>query len=282
MLQLQIVSDTHIEFLDRKKSIKATSIIKPSAKILALLGDICCVGSDKDFELYKTFINELLPYYEHIIIITGNHEYFYNPDTKGASPKKESTVKGINSKIKKFCKTSDKIHFLSNSTFIYKSGKTIYHILGTTLWSYIPDEQLINIQNSMNDYNYIYVKDKSTKKIRLITSAEVVKMFKKNIKFIQNEITKISSIRDKNYKHEAILLTHHKPYISDKYSVSTVDPAYESDLKHFFKPPIVMWAYGHTHKYDKSIQSNVVLYSNPKGYPRQKTGYKKDEILKLK
>lgn len=278
-LNIQIVSDTHIEFLDRKKGVNALSIIKPSAKILALLGDICCIGSDKDFEIYKKFIIDLLPHYEHIIIITGNHEYFYQPDQKNPTIKKQNTMKGINSKLKKFCNTSEKLHFLSNKTFKYKIGKTVYNFIGTTLWSNIPNDQLIHIQNSMNDYNYIYIKDKKTKKIRLITSVEVVKMFKKNVKFITKEL-KILKSSDRNYKHVNVVFTHHKPYLSNTYNVNTLDPAYESDLKYLFSP-LTLWAYGHTHKYDKSYQSNTLLYSNPRGYPRQKTGYKYDEVIRI-
>ena len=32
------------------------NFIKPMAPVLALLGDICCCGSDNDFETFKKFI----------------------------------------------------------------------------------------------------------------------------------------------------------------------------------------------------------------------------------
>ncbi len=277
-VDIQIISDIHLEFLDYKNVL---SIVTPSAKILALLGDICCVGSTHDFEIYKKFINDLLPYYEHIIIITGNHEYFYNPDVKNKAPTMDNTMRGVNRKIKIFCKTSPKLHFLYNSTFKFKSGKTIYHVLGTTLWSDIPTNRLTNIKNNMNDYRFIYITDKKTNKVRLITPQDTVKLYKKNIKFLHTEIVKIKDIRDKN-KHEIIVFSHHKPYQSNTYSLNTLDPAYESNLVFLFKPPVTLWGYGHTHKYDKSIRASTLLYSNPRGYPRQKTGYKKEETIRLK
>lgn len=66
MLEIQIVSDLHVEFWAHKKIF---NFIKPSAPILALLGDTCCVGSDDDFELFKRFIAEIIDKYEHIIIM---------------------------------------------------------------------------------------------------------------------------------------------------------------------------------------------------------------------
>ena len=306
-IEIQIVSDTHIEFWEGKKSLKAANFINPSCKILALLGDICCVASNNDFTAYKNFINELLPYYEHIIIVTGNHEYFYNPDNIDKPIDKPTTkpidkpttkpidkpttkptyiFKYIDSKIKKYCLTNKKLHFLNNDKFIYRSGKTTYYIYGCTLWSLIPEEQYKFIQNNMNDYNYIYVKDKKTKQIRNILASETTKMFKKNVAKIQQQITKVKKINDRmsnsKEKHEIIILTHHKPYLSPSYNINSRDSAYESDLKYLMQYPVVLWGYGHTHHYDKSIIDGVILYSNPKGYPKQKTGYKINEVIRLK
>ena len=55
MLKIQIVSDTHLEF--RGDNFK--KLIKPSAPILFLLGDICACGESNDFDTYKKFITFL-------------------------------------------------------------------------------------------------------------------------------------------------------------------------------------------------------------------------------
>ena len=52
MVKIQIVSDIHLEF----RGENFQKIIKPSAPILFLLGDICACGTTDDFNIYKKFI----------------------------------------------------------------------------------------------------------------------------------------------------------------------------------------------------------------------------------
>lgn len=272
MLDIQIVSDIHAEFWGKKTKF---NFIKPSAPILALLGDICCCGSDDDFEIFKRFICELLPYYEHIIMVSGNHEYYYNPDKKGIPPTLSNTIDGIDAKIKAFFKeTSPKLHYLNNASMKLTVGKSSYLIVGSTLWSWIPEDQRETIQSTMNDYQYIYTSD--GKKIRHITSTDVATKHLKNYKYIRSQIVKA-----KKAGMKTIVLTHHKPYLSPSYNPTTLDVAYESDLTTLMKTPVVLWAYGHTHVSDDSWIENTRLYSNPKGYPSQKTKYNKAQVVKV-
>ncbi len=272
MLNIQIVSDTHAEFWAKKQKF---NFIKPSAPILALLGDICCCGSDDDFELFKRFILELVPLYEHIIFVTGNHEYYFNPEKKTTAAAYANTIQGIDEKIKAFFKaTSEKLHFLNNTTMTLTTKKESYLIVGSTLWSWIPEDQRENIQNSMNDYQYVYTLD--GKKVRKVTSNDIAALHMKNYKYIKTQINKAKKAGQK-----VIILTHHKPYISESYNPASLDPAYESDLSMLLVEPVVLWAYGHTHVADNSMQGKTWVYSNPKGYPKQKTKYNKSANIKV-
>ncbi len=272
MVDIQIVSDIHAEFWSMKQKF---NFIKPSAPILALLGDICCCGADDDFDIFKRFILEVVPLYEKIIFVSGNHEYYFNPSKRTIVPTYSNTIQGIDEKIKAFFKeTSDKLHFLNNSALTVTGKKDTYIIVGSTLWSWIPDNQRINIQNSMNDYRYIYISD--NKKIRKITAADIADMHLKNYKYIKSQITKAKKAGQK-----VILLTHHKPYISETYDPNGLDPAYESDLSALLDAPVVLWGYGHTHIADNSVQGKTWVYSNPKGYPKQKTKYSKSANIKI-
>lgn len=269
-LEIQIVSDLHLEFYNKKL---VYNFIKPSAPILALLGDTCCLGADDDFEIFKRFISEVLPQYEHIIIITGNHEYYYNSPGKN----KGYTLDAIDLKLKAYCKaTSSKLHFLNNTSIKLTVGKKNYLIVGSTLWSHIPEDQQERIQNVMSDYQYIYVQDPKTKRIRNITAKEVDAMFKKNIKYIKSQIIKATKTGSR-----VIVFTHHKPYADASYNPNTFDPAYMSDLSAIIKKPVVFWGYGHTHIKDDTIKSGVRLYSLPRGYPRQQTRFDKSAIVKI-
>ena len=271
-MNIQIVSDIHAEFWESKARF---NFIKPSAPILALLGDICCCGSDDDFATFKRFINELLPHYEQILFVTGNHEYYFNPSKK-TPPTPINTIQGIDERIKAyFAATSPKLVFLNNSSISVATKKNKYLIVGSTLWSWIPEEHRSRIQESMNDYKYVHVTD-ANNKVRLATPTDISNMHLKNYKYLKSQIT-----RAKKAGQQVIILTHHKPYVSPTYNAATLDSAYESDLSSLMELPVILWGYGHTHIADNSMQGKTWLYSNPKGYPKQKTKYNKEATVKI-
>jgi hypothetical protein len=272
MLEIQIVSDLHVEFWASKSKF---NFVKPSAPILALLGDICCCGAEDDFTLFKRFINEVLPLYEHIIMVPGNHEYYFNPPKKINTPDASNTIEGIDEKIRTFFReTSPKLHYLNNNILKLPVGKNTYTIIGTTLWTWIPEDQRLAIQNQMNDYRFVYTYD--GKKVQSLTSDYVANQHLKSFKYIKSQI-----IKAKKAGNRIIILTHHKPYKSESYDPGSLDVAYESDLSILFQQPISLWGYGHTHVADNSMQGKIWFYSNPKGYPKQKTNYKKAMIVKV-
>jgi len=266
-LKIQIASDIHAEFWNKK----IYKFLKPSADILALLGDTCCVGSNDDFEIYKHFIRELLPKYKHIILISGNHEYYFNSVNK--QPTVNNTISACDRKLRKFCNTSTKLHYLNNATMTLKIKKTTYIIIGSTLWSWIPNTQRKRIQSRMNDYKYIYTIDKKTKKVRHITSHDISAFYLKNIRYIKKEINKAK----RNTK--VIVLTHHKPYLSKDHDPESYSCAYESDASDLFKKPVVCWCYGHTHIKDNSTIKKIKFISNPKGYPNQRTKFTSNYVI---
>ena len=262
-MNIQIVSDIHAEFWESKAKF---NFIKPSAPILALLGDICCCGSEDDFATFKRFINELLPHYEQILFVPGNHEYYFNPSKK-SPPTYATTIQGIEERIKAFfAETSPKLIFLNNSSISITTKKNKYLVIGSTLWSWIPEENRKKIQESMNDYKFIYTYESS--KVRPITATDIANTHLKSYKYIKSQITKA-----KKTNQIAVVLTHHKPYLSPTYNPNTLDVAYESDLLSLMEPPVILWAYGHTHVADNSTQGKTWLYSNPKGYPKQRTKF---------
>ena len=287
-LEIQIVSDLHLEFWPNKKKF---NFIKPTAKILALLGDICCCSNDDDFLIFQRFIEELLPHYEHIIHIAGNHEY-YTTVSKKTPIGIQNTIPFINEKIRSWFKSkSKKLHFLSNNCLKLTIDGKSYKICGTTLWTWIPLEHRKRMQSVMNDYSYIYTIDtkkpnrnklyestslsstssstsSSTNTPRLITSDDVADMFLKNVTYLKQQI-----IKAKKLSIPLIILTHHKPYQEKTYNANAFDSAYESDLSKLICSPVKLWAYGHTHKKTNIKINGVMIYSMPKGYPNQRTGF---------
>jgi len=273
-MELQIVSDVHIEFWGKRNKY---NFIKPVAPILALLGDICCCSTNEDFELFKGFINELLPNFQHIIIVPGNHEYYFNAVKPSDKPQIENTLTYIDKKMKHFCSKSKKLHFLNNNSLNLKINNQNYQIVGTTLWSFIPNDMYREITELMNDYTHIFIFDELSERIRKLHSTDVVKLHNNSLKYIKAQINKAKKSNSK-----LIILSHHKPYTSKEYDPKTTYCSYETDLLHLIKSPIIFWAYGHTHMHDNKTINNVKIYSNPKGYPGQKkVGYINGEKIIL-
>jgi predicted phosphodiesterase len=268
VLNLQIVSDLHVEFLSDKMKF---NLFKPVAPILILAGDICCIPAEDDFIVFKRLITELVPKYEYIIMVSGNHEYFYNQSKRNIPPNDNHTMAAVDKKIKAFFKeTSPKLHYLNNNNLKITVGKTKYLIIGSTLWSYIPKPQQSQVQETMNDYRYIYTGADA----RNIIAKDVMTMFNKNYRYIKSQIAKAES------KTKIIVITHHQPYLNKNYNVESNDPAYMSDCSELIKH-VHLWCYGHTHIAYNRIVNGTRIYSNPRGYPRQQTGFNKEEIIKV-
>ena len=268
MVKIQIISDIHLEF----RGDNYTNLIIPSAPILCLLGDICVCGKDTDFNVFKSFISHISTKFQHIFFITGNHEYYTTGTSNITS---EYTIDGINKKIKQGLKPFKNVYFLNNETKKLSIDGINYIFIGTTLWTNVDDINKKQIENSMNDYGYIYVNDVGSPfidSVRKFRVNDMVALHNIAVKFIKESIKKIKN------NAIGILLVHHKPLKEP----GITNQAYESDLAdEIIKPPIKLVGYGHTHvKYDKMV-NNVRVVSNPKGYISQKTRYDPTYIVEI-
>lgn len=257
-LKLQIVSDLHLEF--RPDDL---DFLVPSAPILCLLGDVCVIGTNEDFKVYKKFIETIYDKYDLILHVPGNHEY-YNQTMKGKDT--NCTMERINLRLRNFAKKKAKLHILNNNMLRIKIGSQKYNIIGTTLWTYVKPEDYGEIQGHMNDYRYIHVREKG--KPRGFKVKDMQALHKLAVSCIKRFVT-ISKKEGAN----CVLLTHHKPFVEkgDLFS-----QAYETDMMYMFGDPIRLIAYGHTHQALNKTIKGVKVISNPRGYPRQRTGFKSD------
>jgi hypothetical protein len=181
------------------------------------------------------------------------------------------SIRKINNRLEAWCKTQPNVHFLNNSALHINHGNTKYTIIGSTLWSNIPKQSTKYIQETMNDYQHIYASD-----VKKITTDYINKMFKQNYEFIKDQVVKA-----KRNKSKLIVLTHHKPYLSKMHNLMSFDPAYESDCSDLFGGPVVLWAYGHTHKKDNATIKGTRFVSNPRGYPHERTLFDKSFVIAI-
>lgn len=264
-MKIQIASDIHLEFLSILDYSKLVTN-KNNADILALLGDISVCGNKKDLEKYDNFLEYLSPKYKHIFVVSGNHEYY---------SQEKLTMTDINRLIRSMIKKYNNVTFLNGNCFIVNEKNHKYIFCGGTLWTNIPNDMKSFIKQSMNDYFNIYVK--RSNEIRKIEPDDVIKLHKQYLKKINLTIKEY-----KNKKNVSlIMLTHHKPYVNEDKPLNGLDFAYQTNLNNIIKEPIKLWCYGHTHIKDKTVISGTKIYSNPKGYPYQKTSYENDFIINL-
>ena len=282
MLKVQVVSDLHLEF----RGYNFQKIIKPSAPVLFLVGDICACGTYDDYEIYKKFMTFLSPKFKYIFHVPGNHEY-YTVGNKNIEL--SDTVPGIDSKLKKFCNTFKNVFYLNNNTVRLNIDNQTYVIIGSTLWSHVLQKNRKEMGSLMNDYTHIYmpnvsntqkpdqIKDIENQKhlVRKYTIDDMTNIHEKSVRYIKKEMKKVKP------NEIAILLTHHKP-VRDVDISDIVSQAYETDLKDIIiKRPFKLACFGHTHiKYDKII-NNVRIVSNPKGYISQKTMYNAAFVIEV-
>lgn len=228
-MRIRQYSDLHINF-------GAFDSDLTNVDVLVLSGD---TGEGKD--LYN-YANRCLNAYKnlHIVAVAGNHEFYSGQDMQT---------------LIEFYKTvhMDRFHFLENSSVIIKGVKFI----GATLWTDYFKENPLYIRTgwaSMNDYVYCSYLG------RKLTPTDTIDFHKKSRKYIFDELAKKEC-------EKQIVVTHHKPYLSEMGELAC---CYESDLPELNDIRPNIWFYGHTHKHDETqLYDDMKVISNPRGYAKR-------------
>jgi len=155
-------------------------------------------------------------------------------------------------------------------------------ILGTPLWTHVPEHAKIQVQNRLSDYSKIQIrgdgaqfsepsekgKEKETPGLLRHLRVEDTNQWHKNeLEWLKSEIQKS---REKNEK--MIIFTHHSPIFGNGCSnpemwEDETNFAFSTDLMDMMKEDILLWAYGHTHWFHDMHFSGTRVLSNPHGYP---------------
>ena len=147
-------------------------------------------------------------------------------------------------------------------------------ILGTTLWSRIPDELMWGAEMSMNDYALSY-NHRPGEEPRKLTALATNRFHQESIEWLTTHLSDA-----KRSGQKVVVLTHHTPLLQGtshpRYDGSDLSCCFSSDLRGLllaYGPPIVAWACGHTHYNFDFKFGNVRVFSNQRGY---KGGPKRD------
>jgi len=250
-LQLQIVSDLHIEY--RNDDIPdPLKYITPSAPTLVLAGDI---GSLYKIDQLKGFLQLLCPHFNTVLYVPGNHEFY---TTQNYEPL--SMLKLIN-KLYDLEREIPNLYILNQSSVIIND----VCITGCTLWSRpeVPIPKFIVRIYGMNTELYTRKHENDLKYINKIIDHCSVN----NLKLVvishycpTYEIIDVNKMKDR--------------YIS--LYVSSLDNLLDKQKVH-------TWCCGHIHKnFDIVTKGGTRVVGNQSGKPKDKiTDFKKDCVIEI-
>lgn len=245
---IQVLSDIHLEMSARKGHFT----FPQAAPYLFLAGDI----GDPSDPHYETFLLEQAARFDKVFVIAGNHEHY------------GKTLEECHDCIARVCsKVPDRLIYLDCDYYDLDE----YCVLGATLWSHVTPQQTRDVQCFIADHRCIKewgVQQNNQK------HAEERDWLLHQIRMTEREGRK------------AIVLTHHAPSIrgtsAPQHENSMLSSAFCTDLRHLLAPPVVLWAFGHTHYCSDQYVNGVRLVSNQSGYPGEATGlFNPAKVLQL-
>lgn len=255
-MKLHIMSDIHLEYYQNVSSIEQLLTKIPSLYdtchydnlkeiILVLAGDIGYILKNN----YWDFLKDCCQKYKYVICIKGNHEYYITRKSD-----KKYNFDELEKIASEKANDIENLYYLSNDKIILDG----FTFLGTTLWSFIPDEYKLITMSSINDYNYIYHNNTN------ITTEFINNINREQTNWLLENInTEINNI---------IIITHHVPI---KELVHSKYDKYKDILHSFqctnlpneiFSNKIKLWICGHTHTPMECEYKNIKFISNPIGY----------------
>jgi predicted phosphohydrolase len=251
-MNFHLISDIHLEF--RYYSLKSHinkynrfGIPENEEINLILAGD---VGYPEQ-RVFNDFIKSVIKLYDNVFMVIGNHEYY---------KKDIDSTKNLLNDIK-----YPNFYLLDNTSLFHNN----IYIIGSTLWTYL-EENDQGRKYPINDYKFI--KDMTIEKTN--------EMFLENKKYLKDMIDKCTE-----EKKDCIVITHHIPsfdLINPIFKGGEINSFFASNCDGLIKPPVRVWAYGHTHLKANHNINGVELICNPKGYPNEISGYSKKLFFSIR
>ena len=197
-MKVQIASDFHLEFyLEEKYDTIFPTLVDPTtnADLLILAGDIGYPDHYRTMEFFAWCTK----HWPQIIWIYGNHEYY---TCKSHDPFFPRRIEGIDFERRNKSLTMQEKRELAqiyrekfkNLHILFSDSVSLngYRIIGTTLWTKIPEESAYPIRKYMNDFNKIIIDDGI-----LFTLTDWMQEHKQNYEYIDCLLYTSPSPRDR-------------------------------------------------------------------------------------
>lgn len=239
-MKIQLVSDLHLEFLQREMPGERLIAPVPGADVLVLAGDIA-----NGAEPFRLFADWPTPTRVPIIFVAGNHEYYGHAMEPMLRKMREGAA-------------MNNIHFLENDRVEIDGVR----FLGTTLWTdynlYRDRTQfhmMEHAQRHLNDHQLIRMGG------RRFSAQDALDRHLIARAWLEAELAK-------PFAGKTVVVTHHGAHplsVHGRYINDPLSAAFVSDLSALM-PDVDLWLHGHVHDgFDYQVGRCRVV-ANPAGY----------------
>lgn len=267
MVKFQYCSDIHLEFYDLFHQDTAIGhnferIIRPAAApYLVLAGDI----GQPHLPLFRQFFEWCSQHWLEIFYVTGNHEYY-------SAEKPPLPMDYIEDEIAGALKGLDNVHWLCQGcpggTMSRDISGTNVTIVGTTLWTYIDEEDEAVAKAAMMDYRVIGT-PYGVKEARPIEPYEISVIHMLQKQNLANEIRAMAA-----RGRRIVVVTHHLPsfkLVASHFKGSALNCCFAAGCDGLIEMPgVIAWIYGHTHDVREMRVGSCLCVVNAVGYPGEK------------
>ena len=236
-MKIQLASDLHLEFFERKFPAARLITPAPDADLLVLAGDIH--GGAKAIEAFKDWP---VP----VLYVAGNHEFYGRSWEQSRFDIKMDAV-GSN------------VTFLDNNTF--EMGDV--RVLGCTLWTdyrvlgTLQSQCMQACEMDLNDHFQIRTQEGPFRARQALEDHEYSRLW------LERELAK-------PFGGKTVVVTHHAPHplsIHPRYIGNRINSGFVSDLTPLLLN-VDLWLHGHVHdSFDYKVGRCRVV-ANPAGYCR--------------
>jgi hypothetical protein len=273
-MEIQIISDLHLEQIDRKVDSWQQELVEPRCNTVASLGDLCEL---EHAEMWHSFVSYLSTHWKTVLIVNGNHEYYSDHHT---------SMEDLQQRQSQWAAKYPNVYIMDDRGIIIEGVM----IFGSTLWSEIPGAYESNVSEKIKDYHLIYVNrlvevpTEQGSAPRQLTVTDVNRLHTTARLKLHEYILEHPNI-------PFVVLTHHAPLrngtSAPEYELDRdrhLNTAFASDLSKLMYPNVKLWAFGHTHWHTDFVFCNTRIVSNPHGYGKTdkcNVSYKRDWVIRV-
>jgi predicted phosphodiesterase len=278
MFRIQYVSDLHLEFYEKAVF---PQLVTPNARYLALAGDIGQPGS----RVFHSFLSYVSGHWDRVFYVPGNHEYYAKKPASKWKYQLPTPFHERHRHLREIVEAYKNIHFLDTASPSYFCEEENVAVVGSTLWSHVPDEHLVDAKLEMNDYSYIPVHTGSgtgcESGIRALHPDDTNLLHAEQRRVLAEQIE-----RWRRRGADVCMITHHMPstrLISPRYRGHHLNCCFASSCEDLMQPHVKAWIYGHTHNAAVTAIGKTITVCNARGYPNESVpGFGRDVFMEFK